>query len=346
MSNASLPTQEKLIGAELSQGLLSSPQIEYCIVKYEILEFAELENINAGVYAMRLGGYAARWENKKKVEFRLCEDCSGKIGFAQKKFSILGKFSKDRTDSLVLPPNSLTFVTTIEKFNLPRNLIARFNLKSSWVHKGILLGTGPIVDPGFTQRVVIPLHNFSNDYVYIDYGEQLINVEFTITHNPNAEMINEIAVKKLKNRHYNKTEKEYFKATDYKESSIRSNIDEMGNSIKMIQGIGFFAIAGFAISFLVLLFYVLDIASDSKEQTISARSYVESVKKDIQSGDISEIGVIKRELASLSAQIKALEINSASFEKIDALNKRIAELEGKIENLDEKESSGARQQLP
>lgn len=336
MSSTSSTTQERLIGTELQPGLLSSPQIEYCIKKYNIIEFAELENINASVYAMRLGGHARRWENKKKLDFFLAEDDSEKPKFIQQKHSFSGKFFEKKIGSLVLPPNSLTFVTTIEKFNLPRNLIARFNLKSSWVHKGILLGTGPIVDPGFTQRIVIPLHNFSNDYIYINYGEQLINVEFTITHNPDAEKINDVDVKKLENKNYNKDENQYFKATDYKESSIRSYLNIMQKSINRIRNIGLFTIVALGISFLGLLFYILTVAWDSNKQTISTRNYIESVKKDIQSGDISEIAEIKQELTSISAQIKALEIDRLNFEKIDELNKRIAKLEEIIGNLDKR----------
>ena len=47
------------------------------------------------------------------------------------------------------------------------------------VHRGLLLGTGPIVDPGFQSRILIPIHNFSNQPVRISYGDRFISVEFT-----------------------------------------------------------------------------------------------------------------------------------------------------------------------
>jgi deoxycytidine triphosphate deaminase len=56
-----------------------------------------------------------------------------------------------------LPKDSIVFVETEEQFNLPDYLAVRFNLKIDIVHRGILLGTGPLVDPGFQGRLLIPL---------------------------------------------------------------------------------------------------------------------------------------------------------------------------------------------
>ncbi len=55
----------------------------------------------------------------------------------------------------------------------------RFNLKITNVHRGIILGTGPLVDPGYEGKLLIPLHNLTtNDYKFKG-GEGLIWMEFT-----------------------------------------------------------------------------------------------------------------------------------------------------------------------
>ncbi len=79
--------------------------------------------------------------------------------------------------------NSITYLETKEVFRLPQYIAARFNLHIRYVHKGILLGTGPIVDPGFVGPLLIPLHNLTdNDYV-VEGGDKLLWVEFTkLTH--------------------------------------------------------------------------------------------------------------------------------------------------------------------
>jgi deoxycytidine triphosphate deaminase len=82
-------------------------------------------------------------------------------------------------EGLTLPPNSIAFVTTKEFFRLPRYIAARFNLSITNVHRGILLGTGPLVDPGFWGRLLIPLHNLTlNEYTF-RAGEKFVWFEFT-----------------------------------------------------------------------------------------------------------------------------------------------------------------------
>lgn len=57
----------------------------------------------------------------------------------------------------------------------------RFNLRITHVHRGLLLGTGPLVDPGFHGKLLIPLHNLTAYEYYLDTEKALIWVEFTKT---------------------------------------------------------------------------------------------------------------------------------------------------------------------
>lgn len=82
-----------------------------------------------------------------------------------------------------LPKFSLVFVETEETFLLPHYIAARFNLQIEFVHKGLLLGTGPLVDPGFAGNILIPLHNLTINEYELARGQELIWVEFTKTSN-------------------------------------------------------------------------------------------------------------------------------------------------------------------
>ena len=78
-----------------------------------------------------------------------------------------------------LKANSIAFVSIEPKFRLPDYIALRFNLKITHIHRGILLGTGPLVDPGYVGKLLIPLHNLTtNDYTFRG-GEDLIWMEFT-----------------------------------------------------------------------------------------------------------------------------------------------------------------------
>lgn len=80
---------------------------------------------------------------------------------------------------ITLRQNSITYVGVDCTFTLPFYIALRFNLTITHVHRGLLLGTGPLIDPGFCGNIMIPIHNLTtNDYV-LRPGEDLIAVEFT-----------------------------------------------------------------------------------------------------------------------------------------------------------------------
>jgi deoxycytidine triphosphate deaminase len=82
-------------------------------------------------------------------------------------------------DELTLLPNTITFVTLEPRFRLPSYIAARYNLNIRDIHRGILVGTGPLVDPGFPGVLCVPIHNLtSNTYTLIG-GEPLVWMEFT-----------------------------------------------------------------------------------------------------------------------------------------------------------------------
>jgi deoxycytidine triphosphate deaminase len=84
-----------------------------------------------------------------------------------------------RDQPFVLPKNSIAFVALETEFRLPHYIALRFNLRITHVHRGLLLGTGPLVDPGFVGRLLIPLHNLTSEDYTIFGGDGLIWVEFT-----------------------------------------------------------------------------------------------------------------------------------------------------------------------
>ena len=84
-------------------------------------------------------------------------------------------------EPLILPPNSIVFVSSAETLNLPFYLVARFNLKLRFLHEGLLVGAGPQIDPGFLGRLSCPLHNISSEKICLTCGETFAVVEFQKT---------------------------------------------------------------------------------------------------------------------------------------------------------------------
>lgn len=82
-------------------------------------------------------------------------------------------------DSFILEPNSIAFVTLEPFFHIPSYLALRFNLKITHIYKGLLLGTGPLVDPSFCGKLSIPLHNLTSNSYTFQFNDDLITMEFT-----------------------------------------------------------------------------------------------------------------------------------------------------------------------
>ena len=82
-------------------------------------------------------------------------------------------------DHVRIAPNSVCFLTLAPEFRLPAYIGARFNLLIRDVYRGLLVGTGPLVDPGFSGRLSIPIHNFTSREYFINAGEGLVYFEFT-----------------------------------------------------------------------------------------------------------------------------------------------------------------------
>ncbi|MDE0224504.1 MAG: hypothetical protein OXP28_05140 [Gammaproteobacteria bacterium] len=118
------------------------------------------ERLKPASYELRLLGRLYWWEED---EGRL-EKRSREIG---------------EGDRVEISRNSISYLWTEEPLRLPEYVGARFNLRIRDVHKGILLGTGPLIDPGFGGRILIPLHNLTDNKYVLKGGDGIIWVEFT-----------------------------------------------------------------------------------------------------------------------------------------------------------------------
>jgi deoxycytidine triphosphate deaminase len=124
--------------------------------------FEDKSRIKAASYEIRAGKKAIWWdESGRKIERAV-----------------------DEEHPLFLPKNSITFVQIESTIRLPQYIALRFNLRITQVHRGLLLGTGPLIDPEFEGDILIPIHNLTDQDYSIPVSEGLIWVEFTKTSSP------------------------------------------------------------------------------------------------------------------------------------------------------------------
>lgn len=151
--------ESKDLFPDIAPALLNSADIyDYVRVTGMVWPFdPSLEKLKSASYEVEFLGEVFYWNEKGEKQTQIIEV----------------------DDLFEIKKNSIAFVFLKTKFRLPNYIALRFNLKITHVHRGLLLGTGPLVDPGFVGRLLIPLHNLTSEDYYLTGGKGLIWVEFT-----------------------------------------------------------------------------------------------------------------------------------------------------------------------
>lgn len=150
---------------KIETALLNSADIKaYVKTTGMIYPFDENE-LQGASYKVKIGGEVIFWRYS---------DSSKKKGLEKVKLNL-----EKNLDGFDLAPNSIAFVALEPCFRIPEYIALRFNLKIKHIYKGLLLGTGPLVDPGFSGKLFIPLHNLTSNTYHFKYGDTLITMEFT-----------------------------------------------------------------------------------------------------------------------------------------------------------------------
>lgn len=144
---------------------------EYAQTTGLIFPFDEAKLKNAS-YGLPLDGFCVWWDGKgKRREVVVTADDAAPKGLWA---------GVARARNIEVPSNSIVFVTLGSMIRLPDYIAARFNLRILQVYRGFLVGTGPLVDPGFEDRLTFPIHNLTDaTYTLSADGDTLVWVEFT-----------------------------------------------------------------------------------------------------------------------------------------------------------------------
>lgn len=141
-----------------SGGVIPKKMLEYGIKSDLFLKNADITSISGAAYDLHLGN----------------------------EYYYAGKIRRTEKNDLfiVIDPYDYAIVTSKENTNLPRNVVARFDLSVRLFCQGIILSNGPQIDPGFRGNLFCLLFNTSNKQVVLKKGEKYATIEFTklLTH--------------------------------------------------------------------------------------------------------------------------------------------------------------------
>ena len=153
---------------EIPPALLNSADLQdYVAVTGMIDPFLpSKETLKPASYSIPLKGEVLFWE----------EDFDERSGTMQRTERC---FELKSGDHLRLRRNSIVYVTLAPVLHLPNYIAARFNLTIMDIYRGLLVGTGPLVDPGFVGQIHLPLHNYTANHYAVVADEAMVWMEFT-----------------------------------------------------------------------------------------------------------------------------------------------------------------------
>ncbi|HVR47704.1 MAG TPA: hypothetical protein VMT95_13825 [Candidatus Binatia bacterium] len=139
-------------------GVLLSDQIKLHCKLYGLIDPLDEAQLKPAAYELRIG--------------RLCS-----IG-GQKR--VLSDDESEEAE-FTIDPFEVAVIETLERLNMPRYLIARWNVRVRWAYEGLLWVGGPQVDPGYRGHLFCPIYNLSNKPVTLRYREAIASIDFVPT---------------------------------------------------------------------------------------------------------------------------------------------------------------------
>jgi deoxycytidine triphosphate deaminase len=301
--------------------LNSSDFYNYAAATGIVCPFEE-EQLKSACYAIRIGDQVRYWDGDNKSKDIILS--------AKQVFEV--------------PANSIAFIKTKEKFRLPPYIAMRFNLNINNVHRGILLGTGPVVDPGFEGHLLIPLHNLTTSTYYFHEGEPFIWAEFTkVSPHPlwDSSAHGRYARYDLHNKYrpFPDNKKSIHPAEYLQNASKTSVVSSIAGTISELKrfknNVTYSAIIGVCVT--VILFFIgvvsgFEAPLRDLKGDVAAANEREIMATEVRTRDETLLSDLGQEVGSVREQLAALSARNDQG-RISALEGRINQLESKLQQL-------------
>ena len=133
----------------------------------ENLSERELKNPEGAGFDLRIGEL---YELKGK----------GFLGIEERKtpkIKLFAKYNKKKSKKVFLQPRTYYLMKTIEKLNLPGNLLALFTPRSTLYRSGVYIFGGQTA-PGYQGELTTGIFNFRNEKFELEMGSRVIHIMF------------------------------------------------------------------------------------------------------------------------------------------------------------------------
>jgi len=93
------------------------------------------------------------------------------------KVKLLAKFDEKKTKKVWLEPKTYYLMKTIEKLNLPENLLAFFTPRSTLFRSGVYIFGGQTA-PGYKGGLTTGIYNFRDEKFGLEMGSRVMHIMF------------------------------------------------------------------------------------------------------------------------------------------------------------------------
>lgn len=138
-------------------GVLLNDAIERCANDFELISPFNVKHLKPANYKLRIGDEYA-------------------IGGQIKQLS-----DEPGRNEITIEPFDVAVIKTLEILNMPRFLIARWNIRVQLAYEGLLWVGGPQVDAGYVGHLFCPIYNLSDKPVTLKFGDYIAVIDFIKT---------------------------------------------------------------------------------------------------------------------------------------------------------------------
>jgi len=93
------------------------------------------------------------------------------------KIKLVAKYDGKRCKKVFLKPRTYYLMKTIEKLNLPENLLALFTPRSTLYRSGVYIFGGQTA-PGYQGELTTGIYNFRNEKFELEMGSRVMHIMF------------------------------------------------------------------------------------------------------------------------------------------------------------------------
>lgn len=133
----------------------------------EDLSERELRNPEGAGFDLRIGQiYELEGEGMLGIEERETPEAR-----------LLAEYKEGKKEEFILEPRKYYILKTIEKVNLPQDILALFTPRSTLFRSGVYIFGGQ-VSPGYKGQLTMGIYNFSEEKFHLELGSRVIHIMF------------------------------------------------------------------------------------------------------------------------------------------------------------------------